>query len=387
VIGLSFRLREESGISGLFFVSGIPQKSISRTTKGMKTTFKTLFLVMALLSVLAVACGSEDDAPKEDENSDLVLITHSSFSFDEDLIAKFEADNDATVTILEKSDGGAMLTSVILTKDNPEGDLVFGVDNTFLSRALDNDIFQSYKAAGIDNVDDGFHVDDDLATPIDFGYVNFNYDIAALEEAGLAPPTSLDELTDPKWKGLVVVQNPASSTPGLAFLLTTIAYFGEDDYLDWWQAMRDNDIVVTDGWDTAYYTNFTLYGGSQPIVLSYSTSPAFEQLYAEPPRDDAPTGNILPAGAVFRQIEYAGVLKNAKNPNLAGKFIDFLLSAEAQAAFPDYMGVFPVNTEASVTEAFTTFGSVDVAVAEISGDDIAENRDEWINDWTNAVLR
>lgn len=354
----------------------------------MKPTTKTLILLLGLVGLLAAACGDDDDSgPKQDANNNLILITHDSFTLPEELIEQFEAENDATVTILAKGDGGTMLTSIIVTKDNPEGDLVFGVDNTFLSRALDNGIFQSYESALLKNVPDELHVKDNLATPMDFGFVNFNYDIAALDAANLEPPTMLEDLTDPKWKGLVVVQNPASSTPGLAFLLTTIAYFGEDDYLDWWRAMRDNDIQVTDGWNTAYYTNNSLYGGGQPIVLSYSTSPAFEQLFAEPPRDDAPTGNVLPAGAVFKQIEYAGVLKNADNPILAGKFIDFLLSPAVQSAFPISMGVFPLNENATVPEAFTKFGSVDVPVAEISGDDIAERRDEWISDWTNTVLR
>ena len=182
------------------------------------------------------ACGGDDDgAPLVDKNTNLVLITHDSFTFPEELIEQFEADNVATVTILAKGDGGSMLTSVILTKDNPEGDLVFGVDNTFLSRALDNDIFQRYESSLLDHVPDELHVKNNLATPIDFGFVNFNYDITALADAGLDPPARLEDLTDPKWKGLVVVENPASSTPGLAFLLTTIAYFGEDDYLDWWQ--------------------------------------------------------------------------------------------------------------------------------------------------------
>jgi thiamine transport system substrate-binding protein len=354
----------------------------------MKATTRILFLLIGLVGLLATACGDDDDqTPREDANSNLILITHDSFDLPEELIEQFETENNATLTILAKGDGGTMLTSVIVTKNNPEGDVVFGVDNTFLSRALDNDIFQSYESALLERVPEELHVKDNLATAIDFGFVNFNYDIAALEADGLEPPLKLEDLTDPKWKGLVVVQNPASSTPGLAFLLTTIAYFGEDNYLGWWKAMRNNDIQVTDGWNTAYYTNYSLYGGDQPIVLSYSTSPAFEQIYAEPPRDDAPSGNITPTGAVFRQIEYAGVLKNADNPNLAGKFIDFLLSPATQAAFPDFMGVFPVNDEATITEAFTTFGSVDVEVAEISSDDIAENRDKWITDWTNAVLR
>ena len=341
----------------------------------------------ALVALGLAACGGNDATPGEDLNSNLVLITHDSFLFPEDLIRRFEDENDATVTILQKGDGGSMLTSVILTKDNPEGDLVFGVDNTFLSRALDNDIFQEYESDVLGDIPDEFHVEGNLVTPIDYGFVNFNYDIDGLAERELDPPASLEDLADPKWKGLVVVENPASSTPGLAFLLTTISHFGEDGYLDWWRSMRENDIQVTDGWETAYYTNFSLYGGGQPIVLSYSTSPAFEQIFAEPPRDDAPSANITPEGAVFRQIEYAGILKNADNPNLAGKFIDFLLSPPAQSVFPDNMGVFPVNPDARFTEAFTTFGAVDVAVVDMDSDEIAENRDRWISEWTDTVLR
>jgi thiamine transport system substrate-binding protein len=281
-----------------------------------------------------------------------------------------------------------MLTSLILTKKNPEGDVAFGVDNTLLSRALDEGVFAGYSSPLLNKVPNEFQAEGaNFVTPIDFGYVNFNYDISALKKLNVEAPTTLEDLTEPQYKGLVVVENPASSSPGLSFLIATVDYFGESRYLDWWRAMRANDLQVVDGWETAYYTNFSLQGGNQPIVLSYATSPAFEQLFADPPRPDAPTANLLVAKGVFRQIEYAGVLAGTQKVALARKFIDFMLSLPVQEDIPGQMAVFPVNQDAAVPEAFEAFSKVEVEAAGIGAAEIAEKRDDWISRWTQAVLR
>lgn len=349
---------------------------------------RKLVLVLATAAValasllLGTACGDDGDG------GTLTVITHDSFNLSEDLIKQFEADNNVTVRLLPKGDAGSMVTSLILTKGDPEGDVAFGIDNTLLSRALDEGVFDDYTSSLINKVPVEFQAEGKgVVTPIDYGYVNFNYDIAALQKLNVPPPKRLEELTDAKYKGLVVVENPASSSPGLAFLLATIDYFGEGKYLDWWRAMRANGLVVVDGWETAYNTNFTLHGGSQPIVLSYATSPAFEQLFADPPRADAPTANILVDKGVFRQIEYAGVLKGAKNEAMARKFIDFLLSVPVQEDIPSQMAVYPVNSDAKVPEAFVSFSKVAVTPAWIPSEQIATNRQKWIDDWTKAVLR
>jgi thiamine transport system substrate-binding protein len=151
--------------------------------------------------------------------------------------------------------------------------------------------------------------------------------------------------------------------------------------------MRANGLVVVDGWETAYNTNFSLHGGGQPIVLSYATSPAFEQLFADPPRADAPTANILVDKGVFRQVEYIGVLKGTTHEALARKFIDFMLSVPVQEDIPSEMAVYPVNTDAKVQDAFIEFSKVTVQPAAISATEIAANRQKWIDDWTQAVLR
>ncbi|MCL4239999.1 MAG: thiamine ABC transporter substrate-binding protein [Dehalococcoidia bacterium] len=334
------------------------------------------------MSLLASACGGDEG------EKTITVVTHDSFNLSEDLIRQFEEEHNATVKLLPKGDAGSMTTSLVLTKDRPEGDVAFGVDNTFLSRALDAGVFEKYESPLLEKVPAQFRGEGEgFVTPIDYGYVNFNYDIAALNAKGIEPPKSLEDLTTAKYRGMTVVENPASSSPGLAFLVATVAYFGEDGYLDWWSDMRANGLVVVDGWETAYYTNFSLQGGEQPIVLSYATSPAFEQLFADPPREDAPTANILPPGGVFRQIEYAGILKGTKQRDLARKFIDFLLSVPVQEDIPGQMAVFPVNEDAAVPEAFQKFSEVTVPVAEVSAADIAANRQKWIDEWTKAVLR
>ncbi len=348
----------------------------------MRIRIPILIGLIAAISLLASACGGDEG------EKTITVVTHDSFNLSEELIRQFEEVHNATVKLLPKGDAGSMTTSLVLTKDRPEGDVAFGVDNTFLSRALDEGVFEEYESPLLEKVPARFRGEGEgFVTPIDYGYVNFNYDIAALKAKGIEPPKSLEDLATAKYRGMTVVENPASSSPGLAFLVATVAYFGEDGYLDWWSDMRANGLVVVDGWETAYYTNFSLQGGEQPIVLSYATSPAFEQLFADPPREDAPTANILPPGGVFRQIEYAGILKGTKQRDLARKFIDFLLSVPVQEDIPGQMAVFPVNEDAAVPEAFQKFSEVTVPVAEVSAADIAANRQKWIDEWTKAVLR
>ena len=351
----------------------------------MHSRLAILLILLLPLSLFAFgACGDDDSSgPKT-----LTLVTHDSFNLSEDLLKQFENDNKVTVKVLKKGDAGAMVTSLIFAKKNPEGDLTFGVDNTFLSRALDADIFLPYSSPLLTKVPNDLQADgSNKVTPIDYGYVNFNYDVDALKKANIAVPQRLEDLTDAKYKGLVVVENPASSSPGLAFLTATVDYFGKDGYLAWWKQMRANGLVVVDSWETAYNTNFSLKGGKQPIVLSYATSPAFEQMFAEPPREDAPTANILPPKGAFRQIEYAGILRGTKNEALAKKFIDFLLSKAVQEDIPAQMAVYPVSSEAALPPAFDKFSKVESAPATVSAADIAANRDKWIADWTNTVLR
>ncbi|MPZ23105.1 MAG: thiamine ABC transporter substrate-binding protein [Dehalococcoidia bacterium] len=316
------------------------------------------------------------------------LLTHESFLIDEDVLAEFEDENNVEIELIQAGDGGAVVNSAVLARGNPTGDVLFGVDNTFLGRALEEEIFVEYESPALENVPERFQLSP-CVTPIDYGYVNLNYDRAALDDAGLEPPSSLEDLTGEEWRGLLVAQNPATSSPGLAFLAATVATFGEDGdytYLDFWAGLRANDLEIRDGWSEAYYTDFSAYGGQNPLVVSYTTSPACEVIFAETPLDEPPTGNISPAQGAFEQIEFAGILAGTPVEALARKFVDFMLSQRFQEAFPDDMCVFPVLEGAALPGAFE-FADPPAEPADIDFDTIAENRDRWIDEWTDVVLR
>ncbi len=348
---------------------------------------KLTAVVMVLLMVTVLAACSSDS---EDENRELVIMTHDSFNIGEDVIKAFEDANNATVVIQPAGDTGEALVRAILEKGNPSADLFYGIDNTYLGRALDEGIFDTYEPDGLDNVPIQFILDStNHVTSIDYGYVNLNYDKAALAEAGLEPPQLLEQLTGSNWKGKLVVENPATSSPGLAFLIATVAYFGEEGlytYLDFWKDMKANDVLVKDGWSDAYYGDFTMYGGDRPLVVSYATSPAAEFLFADPAVSEPPTGNILIDKATFLQIEGIGILKGADSPNLARKFIDFALERRFQEDFPDKMFVYPVNPDAE-TPDFFKFAEVPAQPAGLTAEEIGEKREEWIEAWTEVVLR
>ena len=342
-------------------------------------------IALVLLSILLLAaCGAQD------EDRELVIMTHSSFDIGDDVIAEFEAANDATIVIQDAGDSGQVLVRAILEKGNPSADLLYGLDNTYLGRALDEEIFEPYESPNLGVVPDHLILDEtNHVTSMDYGYVCLNFDKAYLEENSMAPPATLEELTTPAWKGKLVVQNPASSSPGLAFLIATVDYFGEDDdydYLDYWADLRANDLLVKDGWSDAYYTDFSKNGGDRPLVVSYATSPAAEVFFSETPLDEPPTGNVLIDGATFLQIEGMGILKGANSKNLAKKFIDFALETRFQEDFPDKMFVYPVNRIAQ-TPDFFRFAEVPTAPAAITAAEISEKREQWIDEWTRVVLR
>ena len=369
------------GLGGFFRPTMI--SIVGTVIRRLVMTRWTAIASMMLVLAFTVACGEEED-------SELVIMTHDSFDISETVIDEFETDNDATVVIQKAGDAGEALVRAILEKGNPSADLLYGIDNTYLERALEEKIFDKYRSDLLDQVPDEFEFDSTgHVTPIDYGYVNLNYDIGFLTENGLTAPETLEELTGSDWYESLVVENPATSSPGLAFLISTIAYFGEDDdydYLDFWADMKANGVLVKDGWSDAYYTDFTMYGGDRPLVVSYATSPAAEFLFSEEPIESPPTGNILIDNATFTQIEGIGILKGTNSKTLAKKFIDFALGTRFQEDFPDKMFVYPVNENAATPDSFK-FAEVPSQPVGISAEEIGEKREQWIQAWTSVVLR
>lgn len=339
------------------------------------------FLVaIAAMTIATAACSDTDDTDDQ-----LTLMTHDSFALSEGVLEAFTDKTGITVTLLESGDAGTMLGQAILTKDNPIADVAFGVDNTFLSRALTEGIFAEYESALLSEVPAELLVDPRV-TPIDFGYVCVNYDKAAF--TATPPPSTLEDLTLPEYRDMLVVQDPASSSPGLAFLLATVATFGDTgDYTwrDYWADLKENGVLVTSGWTEAYNSAFSGSGGGgdRPIVVSYASSPAVGVFFTDPPPADAPTAAVL--DGCFRQVEYAGILAGSNQTDQAGMLIDYLLSKEVQEDIPLNMFVYPANGDATLPQVFTDYSPVPVAPAEIAVETIEQNREPWINEWTDIL--
>jgi thiamine transport system substrate-binding protein len=379
-----------------------------------RTTTATALL--AATSLLLAACGGDDasdpagtddtevadgGAPAGDEADDeqapdasaadgevtLRLLTHDSFDVSEDVLAGFTDETGIEVEIVPSGDAGTALNQAILTAGAPQGDLLFGVDTTFLSRALEEDLFLSYASPELDRVPADLQPGDDRVTPVDVGDVCLNYDVAAFEDGDVPPPESLDDLADPAYAGMTVVMNPATSSPGLAFVLATVQEYGDDGWLEYWERLVDNDVLVTDGWSGAYYDEFSGsgQGGDRPVVVSYASSPAAEVIFADPPTDEAPTA-VVQASCV-RQVEYVGILDGTEHEAEAQQLVDFLLSVPFQEDVPLTMFVYPVVEDAELPAEFEQHAELAEEPYAVDPLTIGDERDRWISEWTELVLR
>ncbi len=373
----------------------------------MNPTLRSARALPALLvavALLGAACGDDDTdtATSGDaagggaetteagagEEVTITLVSHDSFSVSEEVLDAFTEQTGITVELLPSGDAGSALNQAILTKDDPQGDVFFGVDNTFLSRALDEELFVPYESPALEDVDDSLVLDPEhRATPIDTGDVCLNYDKAGLAERGLEPPEGLADLADPAYAGTLVVENPATSSPGLAFLLATIEEFGEDGWQEYWQTLAAQDVEVAAGWEEAYYGSFSGAAGSsgdRPVVVSYASSPPAEVIFAEQPLEEAPTGVV--EGSCYRQIEFAGILAGTEHEEAAQQLIDFMLSPAFQEDIPLNMFVYPV-IDVELPPEFVEYGVQPDDPYLLDAATVADNRDAWIDEWTEIVLR
>jgi len=345
---------------------------------------KKLLLSLVTVLLVAVACGEDEGASVvggDPAGTTVTLMTHDSFAISGSVWEAFTAETGVTVELLQVGDAGTMVSEAILTKDAPIADVVFGVDNTFLQRGLDADIFAPYESRNLDVVFDHLKLDDNnRVTPISFGDVCINYWIDALP--GTVAPATLEDLTDARYASQLVVQSPETSSPGLAFLLATIS--GTDDWEQYWADLVANDVSITAGWEDAYYGEFIAGGGDRSIVVSYASSPPAEVIFADPPIDTAPTGVLL--DSCFRQIEFAGILAGTDNPAGAAALIDFMLTNTFQEDVPLNMFVFPASQSARLPPEFVEHTTVPVEPHIMDPAEIEANRDRWVDRWVEIVL-
>ena len=344
----------------------------------MNTRILTL-ATTALLAITAIGCSGGAD--------ELTLVTYSSFpAADTDLndaLAAFTEETGITINILNAGDTGTMVTKAVLASGNPEGDVMWGVDNTLLSRATAADVFEPFVAETASTFDDQLvALGNGIVTPVDFGDVCVNYDRAWFDNSALEPPTTLDALADPAYAGLLAVQHPGTSSPGLAFLLSTIARLG-DEWTTYWEDLVTNDVLVTNDWEEAYYGAFTRAGGDRPLVVSYGSSPPFEVLYG-----DDPTASVAPTGVIedtcYRQVEFAGVLRGTDAPDEARQLIEFLVSADFQQHIPLNLYVFPV-ADVELDQVFIDHAVIPDAPPALTPANIDAGRASWVEQWISIT--
>jgi thiamine transport system substrate-binding protein len=360
---------------------------MARTRANRWTAGAALVAGMLVLTACSVTGSGSDDTSSGDGTAaggTVTLVTHDSFHLSDGLIEQFEQETGLTVQQVAPGDGGALVNQLVLTKDTPLGDVVYGIDNTFASRAISEGVLEPYTSSVPAAADAAQYAVDDSGslTAIDLGDVCLNVDHSWFTANGVPEPTSLEDLTQPAYRDLTVVTNAATSSPGLAFLLATIGAFGQDGWQDYWTALQANGLKVAEGWSDAYYTDFSGGGGggSRPIALSYASSPP-ETI---PEGGTEPTTGAL-LNSCFRQVEYAGVIAGAANPEGAQQLIDFLLSDAVQADIPGSMYMYPVSTSVDLPEAWAQWAPLATEPFTVPAADIAEHRDEWVRTWTDLV--
>lgn len=363
----------------------------------MKRTAMPTALATALAVLSLAACGGQSgsdtdgDGGGDGKPTTVTLVSHDSFAASKKVLKEFEKESGYKVKVLRGGDAGTAVNQAVLNKGNPQGDVFFGVDNTMLSKALDEGLFSPYEAEGLGHVPDALQLDagKNRVTPVDTGDVCVNYDRAYFEDKKLDPPQSLADLAKPAYKDLLVVENAATSSPGLAFLLATVGEYGDGGWQDYWKKLKANGVEMVDGWEQAYNDRFTGSAGGKdkgdrPLVVSYASSPPAEVVYGD---DDspgkAPTG--VSTGTCFRQIEFAGLLDGAKNEDGGKALLDFLLSRTFQADMPLNMFVNPARDDVELPEVFSKYGEKIADPHSVSPQKIAENREQWVKQWSSLV--
>lgn len=328
---------------------------------------KKIMIMFCVGALVLTACSSDNADSGNSGSREVTLLAYDSFTPEEGVFDDFTNETGYTVKVVTGGDSGAVVSKAILTSGNPEGDVLWGVDNTALSRVIAADVFDSYEE-------------------VNTGDICINIDNEWFASRDIPAPTTFDDLIRPEYENLLVVQDPVSSSPGLGFLLATVAHFGEDNWPDFWSELKENGVLIAPDWTTAYYTNFSGSSGkgNRPLVVSYGSSPPAEVVFSDPPIDTPPT-SVMTASC-FQQIEYVGVLRGTKNSEGAEALVKYLLDTAFQESMPLTLFVYPINPDAQLPEVFTKFAVRPDTPLTMSPDTIADNRDTWLTKWREIVL-
>jgi len=330
-------------------------------------------ILILLLLFLFFGCVQQETGKKE-----LVVYTYDSmvseYGLGPKIIPKFEEQCNCKIKMVSKGDAGQVLTTLVLEKENPKADVVIGLDNSLIQKAIEKKVLEEFtpKNIGIVPKDIGFYKKGFL-TPFDYGFIAFVFDSKKIE----AELNEFDSLLDSRLEKKIVIQNPRTSSPGLALLFWSIEVYGDPGYKEFWKEFKPNILVVTDGWDESAGL---FRAGEAPMYLSYATSPAY---YAE--FEDI--NHFLAAEfeeGHYIQVEGIGIVKGTKNRKLAEQFIEFMLTEEAQKEIPFTQFMFPVNKNIELPKAFEYAVMPDKKL-ELDPELIEEKQEEWISEWEKII--
>lgn len=366
--------------------------------RALRGAFQAFVAAVMLSAVVGNAVANE-----------LRVLVHSSFALPKPLLAQFEFDAGVKLVVIKAGDAGEMLNKLILTRAQPIADVVFGLDNALIGKAAAANVLDSYAGpaavrasvvslassqarlqaglqAGSKTGSKPDSVPPMLLLPVDYGFVTINYDRAWFSKNKIALPKTLEDLALSAYRNLLAVQNPATSSPGYAFMLATIAGLGEESAFGWWARLRANGVKVSKGWSEAYYTEFTRNGGTRPLVVSYASSPAAEVFYSKEKITEPPTGSLALKGGVFRQVEGVALVKGGAQREAAKQFVEFMRSPAVQQALQTEMWMFPA--EPGVARAEVMRHAVEPAAFDNPAPEvIAEKGTGWVSRWTRVVLK
>lgn len=354
----------------------------------MNLTTSRLSVGAAITALVLAGCASNStsttqssDASQQAEHTSIVVLSHESFDFPDELLDEFAAESGIDVTIEQVGDGGELANKLVLTKDSPLGDVVYGLDNTVSFRLAGQGVIAE---AGITSPNEELNFAGEAGLiPIDQGDVCINLDKTWFADNDVALPQTFEDLTKAEYRDLLVAMNPTSSTPGMAFMLATIAHFGEDGWQEYWQQLRDNGMKVTQGWSDAFSVDYSAGEGAgpYPMMVSYGSSPAYSLT------DD---GNESTTAALletcYRQVEYAGVIAGSGNEDAAKQFVEFMLSIPVQEAISEVTYMHPTNPDAKAPADLEKFGPLATTITTVPADQIAANAETWLRQWQATVV-
>ncbi|MGW0890593.1 thiamine ABC transporter substrate-binding protein [Saccharopolyspora sp. NPDC002578] len=331
---------------------------------------------------LTTGCSLIGSSGPEPAARTVTLVAHDSFVADPAVLADFERRSGIHLEVRNSGDAGELTNKLVLSRAAPLGDVAYGVDSTFASRALGAGVFAPHRSAAAERGPQRYAQDQEQRlTAIDVADVCLNIDTGWFAQHRVPEPATLRDLTDPRYRGLIALPDPTTSSPGLAFLLGTVAAFGDPGWQDYWRDLTANDVKLSAGWEEAYNQDFSgsTGQGPRPIVLSYASSPAAEVDETGRPRTRA----LL--DTCYRQVEYAGVLAGAKDPQAAGEVVDFLLSPEFQAQVPDQMYVYPAVDGVALPPGWAESAPLPQGPAELPAAEVERDRDRWVEQWRTLV--